>query len=57
MSSAEIARRSGVSAQTVSNIVRDLENDGLLVRGEAIRTKGKVGKPQTPVQLNPSGVH
>ncbi|MEM8801387.1 MAG: ROK family transcriptional regulator [Pseudomonadota bacterium] len=57
MSSAEIARRSGLSPQTVSIIVRDLEGEGLLVRGEAIRTKGKVGKPQTPMQLNASGVH
>lgn len=57
MSSAEIARRSGLSAQTVSIIVRELERDGLLVRGEAIRSKGKVGKPQTPMQLNPDGVH
>ncbi len=57
MSSAEIARRSGLSAQTVSIIVRNLESEGLLVRGEAIRTKGKVGKPQTPMRLNANGVH
>ena len=55
MSSAEIARRSGLSAQTVSNITRSLSADGLLVRRKAI--KGKVGKPSVPVALNPRGVH
>ncbi len=54
MPSAEIARRSGLSAQTVSNIVRALEGDGLLRRGKAI--KGKVGKPSVPMALNPDGV-
>lgn len=53
--SAEIARKSGLSAQTVSNIVRALEAEGLIERGEAI--KGKVGKPSVPVTLNSSGVH
>lgn len=55
MSSAEIARRSGLSAQTVSNITRSLAADGLLVRRKAI--KGKVGKPSVPVALNARGVH
>ena len=55
MASAEIARRSGLSAQTVSNITRSLEADGLLVRRKAI--KGKVGKPSVPVALNPKGIH
>lgn len=54
MSSAEIARRSGLSAQTVSNIIRALEAEGLLTRGEAV--KGKVGKPSIPMTLNPWGV-
>lgn len=54
LSSAEIARRSSLSAQTVSNIIRALEADGLLTRGEAV--KGKVGKPSVPVTLNPDGV-
>ncbi|MEO9825072.1 MAG: ROK family transcriptional regulator [Paracoccaceae bacterium] len=55
MPSAEIARRSGLSAQTVSNITRSLETDGLLVRRKAV--KGKVGKPSVPVALNPKGIH
>lgn len=55
MAGAEIARRSGLSAQTVSNIVRSLEEDGLVIRGKSV--KGGVGKPSTPVALNPSGVY
>ena len=53
--SAEIARRSGLSAQTVSNIIRALDAEGLISRGKAI--KGKVGKPSVPVTLKPRGVH
>ncbi|NNE81654.1 MAG: ROK family transcriptional regulator [Silicimonas sp.] len=52
--SAEIARRSGLSAQTVSNIIRALETDGLLKREQAV--KGKVGKPSIPMALDPKGV-
>lgn len=55
MPSAELARRSGLSAQTVSNITRALEVDGLIKRGKAI--KGKVGKPSVPVALDPDGVN
>lgn len=55
LSKAEIARRSGLSAQTVSVIMRSLEKDGLLVRGELLR--GKVGQPSTPMKLNPDSVY
>ncbi len=51
----EIARRSGLSAQTVSVIMRSLEADGLLLRGAPIR--GKVGQPSIPMALNPCGVY
>lgn len=51
----EIARRSGLSAQTVSVIMRSLEADGLLLRGDPIR--GKVGQPSIPMALNPGGVY
>ena len=50
---AEIARLTGLSAQTVSVIVRQLEKDGLLIKGEIQR--GKVGQPLTPFKLNPDG--
>ena len=54
LASAEIARRAGISAQTVSVIIRKLEADGLLSKGTPIR--GKVGKPLVPVTINPTGV-
>ncbi|MGQ0484773.1 MAG: ROK family transcriptional regulator [Hyphomicrobiales bacterium] len=50
---AEIARLTGLSAQTVSVIVRQLEADGLLVRNKPQR--GKVGQPLIPFSLNPDG--
>ncbi|PIE06632.1 MAG: sugar kinase [Rhodobacterales bacterium] len=53
-SGAEVARRIGLSPQTVSNILRKLEADGLLRRGEPVR--GRVGKPSIPMELNPDGV-
>ncbi len=57
LASAEIARRSGLSAQTVSNIIRSLESEGLLARHAAVKEERKVGKPLTPVSLNPAGVY
>lgn len=54
LSKAEIARRCGLSAQTVSVIMRSLERDGLLRRGAPVR--GKVGQPSVPMMLNPEGV-
>lgn len=55
LSKADIARRSGLSAQTVTVIMRSLEADGLLMRGEP--TRGKVGQPSTPMRLNPDAVY
>lgn len=54
LSKADIARRTGLSAQTVSVIMRALEKDGLLMRGEPMR--GKVGQPSIPMYLNPEAV-
>lgn len=51
---AGIARLTGLSAQTVSVIIRGLEEDGLLTRGERVR--GRVGQPSTPMRLSPEGV-
>ncbi|MEL6234343.1 MAG: ROK family transcriptional regulator [Pseudomonadota bacterium] len=50
---AEIARMTGLSAQTVSVIMRALEKDGLLVRGDPVR--GKVGQPSIPMMLAADG--
>ncbi len=50
----EIVARTKLSAQTVSVIVRSLEQEGLLAHGEALR--GRVGPPTIPLMLNPDGV-
>ncbi len=50
---AEIARLTKLSPQTVSVIVRQLEADNLLLKGESL--KGKVGQPLQPFSLNPEG--
>ena len=53
LSKSEIALRTGLSAQTVTVIMRLLEEEDLLLRGEPIR--GKVGQPSIPMSLNPNG--
>jgi predicted NBD/HSP70 family sugar kinase len=55
LSKADIARRSGLSAQTVSVIMRVLEKEGLLSRGEPVR--GRVGQPSIPMHINPDAVY
>ena len=50
----EIARAAGLSPQTVSVILRQLEQDGLLRKEAPIR--GAVGKPRVPMALDPDGV-
>jgi predicted NBD/HSP70 family sugar kinase len=52
-SKTEIARRTGLSTQTSSVIMKHLERDGLLLREEP--TRGKVGQPSIPMSLNPEG--
>lgn len=51
----EIGERTKLSQQTVSVIVRSLEHEGLVSRGEAMR--GRVGPPTIPVLLNPDGAY
>lgn len=53
MAKAEIARKTGLSAQTVSVIMRSLEADGLLEKGKPVR--GKVGQPSVPMNLAAEG--
>lgn len=53
MAKAELARRTGLSAQTVSVIMRALEADGLIVRGTPVR--GKIGQPSVPMRLATNG--
>lgn len=54
MSGVDLARRIGLTPPAVSTMVRKLEADGLLRRGDPVR--GKVGKPSIPFELNPDGV-
>ncbi|MEP4198430.1 MAG: ROK family transcriptional regulator [Aliishimia sp.] len=53
MPGSEIAKQTQLSAQTISVILRKLEGDGFVVKGEPV--KGKVGKPSVPIGLNPNG--
>ncbi|MEO1613558.1 MAG: winged helix-turn-helix domain-containing protein, partial [Pseudomonadota bacterium] len=53
LAKSEISRITGLSAQSVSVIMRALESDGLLMKGEPKR--GKVGQPMVPISLNPAG--
>jgi len=54
LAKAELAKLTGLSAQSMSVIMRGLEQEGLLLRGESL--KGKVGQPSVPMKLNPDGV-
>ncbi|KMK66228.1 ROK family transcriptional regulator [Puniceibacterium sp. IMCC21224] len=53
MPGSELAKVAGLSAQTVSVILRSLEAEGFLERGQPLR--GKVGKPSIPMTLAPNG--
>ena len=49
LSKAEISRLCGLSAQTVSVIMRSLEKDGLLIRGERLRGLAGVREHQREI--------
>ncbi|KQT43024.1 ROK family transcriptional regulator [Aureimonas sp. Leaf454] len=53
MAKADIARRTGLSPQTASVIMRALEAEELVLRDEPRR--GRVGQPSIPMRLNPDG--
>ncbi|MFN3844527.1 MAG: ROK family protein [Paracoccaceae bacterium] len=53
LAKSDIARITGLSAQTVSVIMRALEQDGLLARGEPQR--GRIGQPSIPMSLASDG--
>ncbi len=55
LSKTEIARLTGLSMQTVSVIMRQLEADRLLRREEPLR--GRVGQPLVPLSLDPEGAY
>ena len=53
LAKSDIARITGLSAQTVSVIMRALEQEGLLQRGEPVR--GRIGQPSVPMSLDADG--
>lgn len=53
MAKADIARSTGLSAQTVARLIGSLEADGLILRGTP--QKGRIGQPSVPLSLNPDG--
>ena len=53
LTGSDIARLSGLSSQTASVILRQLEQDGLVERGDPQR--GRVGKPSVPMALAAEG--
>ncbi len=55
LAKSDIARITGLSAQTVSVIMRALEQDGLLLRGQPVR--GRIGQPSVPMSIAPDGAY
>jgi predicted NBD/HSP70 family sugar kinase len=53
LSKVEISRLTGLSTQASSVIMKQLEGEGLLIKGAPQR--GKVGQPSVPMSLNPEG--
>ena len=53
LTKADLARHTGLSAQTMTVIVKRLMENGLLVQGD--KQRGRVGQPSTPFGLNPRG--
>mgnify|MGYP001793727673 CR=1 FL=1 len=54
MPGSDLSRLAELSPPTVSSILRRLEGEGILERGDPVR--GKVGKPSTPMRLAADGV-
>lgn len=55
ISNAEVSRRTGLAPQTASAIVTELEDDGLITRGDVLR--GRRGQPATPLYLDFGGAY
>lgn len=50
---AELARLTGLTAQTIGLITTRLEDDGLIQKQDRVR--GRIGQPSVPLALNPDG--
>lgn len=55
MAKAEIARETGLSAQTASVLMRQLEDDGIIMRRDPVR--GQVGQPKVPMAVATGGAY
>jgi predicted NBD/HSP70 family sugar kinase len=55
LAKSDLTRQTGLSAQTISVIMRTLEKEGLVQRGEPQR--GRIGQPSIPLSLNPNGAY
>ena len=53
LAKADLARLTGLTAQTIGLITARLDEDQLLTKGAPVR--GKVGQPSVPIGLNPDG--
>lgn len=53
LAKAELARQTGLTAQTIGLITTRLEEDGLILRDAPVR--GRIGQPSVPLRLNPDG--
>jgi predicted NBD/HSP70 family sugar kinase len=53
LAKADLARLTGLTAQTIGLIITRLDEDGLLIRHDRIR--GRIGQPSVPIALNPDG--
>jgi len=54
MPGSDLSKLAALSPPTVSSILRRLEGEGILERGDPVR--GKVGKPSIPMRLASNGV-
>jgi len=50
---ADLARLTGLTAQTIGLITTRLEEDALIIKHERVR--GRIGQPSVPLALNPDG--
>ncbi len=50
---ADLARLTGLTAQTIGLITTRLEDDNLIIKQERVR--GRIGQPSVPLALNPDG--
>jgi len=50
---ADLARLTGLTAQTIGLITTRLEEDGLILKQDRVR--GRIGQPSVPLSLNPDG--